>query len=76
MKGQICYEEIEETKTEMSKTVISHFPSVAKWYGSGLLTRIPQVRILSGGFWGHNSVGRVPVLQAGCRGFKSHWLHG
>lgn len=25
--------------------------------------------------WGHNSVGRVPALQAGCRRFDSVWLH-
>lgn len=35
-----------ETKTESTKT--KYYASVAKWYGNGLLTRIPQVRILSG----------------------------
>ena len=37
-----------KTKTDSSKTIFS--PSVAKRYGNGPLTRIPQVRILSDGY--------------------------
>ena len=39
--------EKDKTKTESTKT--NYYPSVAKWYGSGLLTRISQVRILFDG---------------------------
>ena len=40
-------EECNETKTKVSKNK-HNFASVAKWYGSGLLTRSSHVRIMSG----------------------------
>ena len=35
------------------------YASVAKWYGNGLLNRIPQVRILSDALSACSSVGRA-----------------
>ena len=34
-----------------------------------------QVRILPKPSWGLSSIGRAPVLQAGCSGFDTHRLH-
>ena len=48
-----------ETKTESPKTE-NYLASVAKWNVSGLLTRIPQVQILSDAFMRlRSSIGRA-----------------